>query len=78
MTGNVWNDFKHKQIYGEMMDYIFPIAMLFIGVAFGGSACWLVMKIKLLHAVDQAKSESNIELSTLKANADHREQANQL
>jgi len=49
------------------MEYILPISMLLIGLAVGSGACWLVMKGKRQHAVDNAKGESNAVISGLNA-----------
>ena len=56
-----------KQQAGILMEYILPISMLLIGLAVGSGACWLVMKGKRQHAVDNAKGESNAEISGLNA-----------
>jgi DNA recombination protein RmuC len=47
------------------MEYVFPIAMLLIGLAIGGVATWLAMKTRSQFAVDMAVSASDVERAKL-------------
>lgn len=57
------------------MDLILPISLLVIGLAVGGGACWLVMRTKIQHAIDNAKSDATADISALKADVVNRDDA---
>ncbi len=47
------------------MSYIFPIAMLLIGVALGGGGIWLLLRAKVAAAYDRGRGESAMETAAL-------------
>ncbi len=47
------------------MQYILPIAMLLIGLILGAGFVWLLLRTKVQHAHDRAKSEAEAQLAVL-------------
>ncbi len=47
------------------MDYILPMLLLFVGLAIGVTAAWLVLKTKGQHAYDRGKADAEGERSAL-------------
>ncbi|MEN6452552.1 MAG: DNA recombination protein RmuC [Thermoguttaceae bacterium] len=48
-----------------MNAYVFPVLMLFVGLALGATAAWLLLKAKTLAAYDRGKAEAAIETASL-------------
>jgi DNA recombination protein RmuC len=47
------------------MDYILPILMLMVGVAFGAAGAWVVMRARIEHAAELARRAGEAERATL-------------
>lgn len=56
------------------MEIILPIAMLVIGLVVGAVGSWFLLRVKIHHAFDRAKSESESERATLLERLNSREQ----
>jgi len=57
------------------MTNVLPMLLLFVGLAVGGIATWLLMKAKIQHAHDRAKGEADSHLAALSERVQSREHA---
>ncbi len=56
------------------MDHILPILSLFVGLAIGGGAVWLLLRAKTQHAYDRGKADGEAERIALSERLNARDQ----